>query len=635
MFRFFVAEPAPPAEAGTEPRPPRASFPLFWLLVPQILAYAFCANAEWAAAISPGRWLVAGTFLLAAAGAAVIAENASCVCARFPNFRARDIWRAVFPIAAFFVFCAWWSVRVPAFVDWSQKSSREAEVELRVVRAYASAGKKFNGIGVVEQISGEALGALAGTRVWFTIPKNMLPIFVPESVSAAAADSDEAQNPSRRTRTEDALTEGARLRVAGVVRGISEDYFSQESFRKFLRRERVSAAVSANDRAEFVPDDFGAFMQLFGKAKSVLRAKLTAISGAEQGGSAGTIGFCARAGKILGAMLLGDRSLLLPEQKENFSLTGTIHVFAVSGLHVGVLAAGVFCLFRLIFRGRGNAAVASAASLAILLFYVFTVGAPPSAVRAWLMLFFVFAGTLFGRGRGAFHGLIFSAFVALLFNPMLLGNTGFRLSHLVVAAILLYGLPAAQALKSFVAFGRAELLPESKFLTWRGNVAVKLRLHSRELAQSATRGAIDGACISLAAFLAGAPIVVAMFGYCPFLSLPANILLIPLAVLAVWIGAAALCISFVPLVGELLGSAVFALAALPISAVDFGTARMAELPGTVPLSFPRDEFGAIGSVLVFAAFFVGEMLPALRERPLLRFALPPLVLAVFLLVSSF
>lgn len=633
MFRFFVAEPAPPPdEPGSASRPPRASFPLLWLLVPQILAYAFCANAAWFAAIPPARWFTAGTLLLAAAGAAVIAENSERVQARFPRFSARDIWKILFPPAVFFLFCAWWTVRVPAFVDWAQKSPREAEIEFRVVRAYSSAGKNFNGIGVAEKVSGEALDSLAGTRVWFTISKSALPAFVP---AAGASGSVSAQNPAARTRTEDALVEGARLRVSGVVRGISEEYFSQEGFRKFLRRERVGAAIAASDWAEFVPAGSGSFSQFFGKAKSALRAKLTAISGAEQGGSAGTIGFFARAGKILGAMLLGDRSLLLPEQKANFSLTGTIHVFAVSGLHVGVLAAGVFGVFRLIFRRRGNASVASALALAILLFYVFTVGAPPSAVRAWLMLLFVFAGTLFGRGRGAFHGLIFSAFVALLFDPMLLGNTGFQLSHLVVAAILLYGLPASRALKSLVVFGRAEMLPAAKFLTWRENVSAKLRLHARELAQSAAHGAIDGACISLAAFLAGTPLVVAMFGYCPFLALPANILLIPLAVLAAWLGAAAFCISFIPLVGELLGSAVFALAAIPISAVDLGTARLAELPGTVTLSFPRDEFGAIGSLLVFAAFFAGEFWPTLRERPFLRFVLPPLALAVFLLIFSF
>lgn len=675
MFRYFVADAEPEAQSVPQRRG-GAQFPLLWLLVPQIAACAFCANAPWASAFSWGRSLVAGTLFLVVAAVAILAENLARRGNEF-SAGARHVWQVFFPVAAFFIFCAWWSVSVPPLHDLSKKSAREVAAELRIERAYSSLEKKsFSGIARVENVSGGGLASLVGSRVWFSVSKKEVPTVVPAAARARFNDVDfrtyaaelfaipeelserapdelseraesgefsaepEESEPTETTEktarsagtlAEDAFVEGARFRALGIVRGISEENFEEESFRNFLRRERVSAAFSAQDAVEIAPLSANIFPEIFASAGDTLREKLFTITSADDGKTVRS-----RAGKILGAMLLGDRSLLTETQKENFLLTGTVHIFAVSGLHVGVLAAGAFGLFRLVFRGRGSPKIASAVSLALLFFYVCVVGAPPSAVRAWLMLLFVFVGTLFGRGRGAFHGLLFSAFVALLVDPMLVGNTGFRLSHLVVAAILLYGAPASARLKAFFSrFGFARFVPATGFWAARGQWREALRAKRRELVRKVFNGAIDGACISFAAFIAGLPLVVAMFGYCAFLSMPANILLVPLVIAGAWLGAAALCVAFIPFVGELFGAAVFSVAALPLAVIDLGTEALAKLPGTATLTFPRDEFGAIGIVLVFLLFFFGETLPALRERPALRFSLPPVAVIVYLLVFSY
>lgn len=581
-----------PAEKSPLPTLPRcgSSFPLFWLLIPQILAYAFCGNAPWASEFSAQSRLIAGMFFLA-----LSAVSCLDVARFFPDSPKIDrafssAWKICLPVAAFFIFCAWHIWRTPPLEDWSGKSAREAEAELRVEKTFASQGKNFSGIARAEEISGEGLGALAGTRVWYSIPKSLCT---------------------------DVPAEGTRLRVSGVVCGIpSENGPDGDGFRGYLRRERVSARIWRVETAEPLPHGDGAFPRWCASAKNFLRARLADISGKGGNGEAGT-GFSARAGRILGAMLLGERSALDARQRENFLLAGTMHIFAVSGLHISILSAGLMFFLR---KLRAPRVPAWLVMLAALWLYVQIVGAPPSAMRAWMMSVFVFSGCLLGRGKMAFRGLIFSAFVALLLEPAVLDNGGFRLSHFIVAAILLYGVPAAEKLTRFTDFRLR--VPES---------AVSF---SRRNASRALRAVVAGICISFAAFLAGTPSVIAMFGICPFSSLAANVVLIPFVFFAACLGAAALAVSCVPLAGTFAGKAVFAIAAVPLNMVDLIASLFSEIPAVAELSFPCAEFGAVGGVMMFALFFFGERLSALRERPPLRFSLPPLALCVFLLLCA-
>ena len=574
-----------PASAGS--RRIGSCFPLLWLLVPQILAYVYCGNVPWASDGVSAR-LVAGALLLGVAAAACVAEYFSEEKSSLAR-AASGIWRMSFPLSAFFFFCVWWQAVVPPVADGASFSPRETSAEIRIERTFRTTEKNYNGIGIVEKISDEQISqSMTGARVWYSVSRTLLPD------------------------AEDSFAEGARLRVSGVVRGVYADGLSSEGFVDFLKRERVGAFFSVKESAEFVPGSDGAFARFCGKAKATLRARLAEISASENPNS-----FFPVSGKILGAMLLGERSLLTVEQNENFLLTGTIHIFSVSGLHITMLATGVFFLLNFLRLPRF---VSWTTALVVLWFYVQIVGAPPSAMRAWLMIFFIFLGNAFGRGGNSFHGLLFSAFFALLLEPLVLNNAGFRLSYLVVAAILLYGVPAAERLNRVCNFNRwipaAALSRRRKFFAW------------------ITRGAIDGFCISVAAFLAGTPCVISLFGFCSFLSLPSNVLLVPLVVLASWFGAAAAVVALIPVVGVFLGKIIFIFCAIPLAAVNFGTSVLARIPGIAELSFPHPAAGAIGSALMLLLFFFGEIFSPLRENSWLRFSLPPLALAVFLLLLS-
>jgi len=587
MERFDFDEPSP--HRGKRPRY-GTNIPLLWLLVPQILAYIYCGNASWLEKTNPSLWLIAGTIFLVGATCASVAEH--LVKENLETLRTLgNVVYCALPVAAFFIFCAWWAIRVPPIADGSTFSPREISAELRIERTFRTTEKNYNGIAIVEKISDASLERkVTGARVWYSVSKKLF------------ADNT----------AEDQFTEGARLRASGVLRGVPADGLDAKGFADFLRGERVGSLFSVKESAEFLGDD-GKISRFFARMKTALRERLLEISSAENPNS-----FRPRAGKVLGAMLLGDQSLLTPEQRENFLLTGTVHIFSVSGLHITMLATGALCLLNFL---RVPSNVAWVLSLVALLFYVQIVGAPPSAVRAWMMMLFIFVGRFTGRGRNSFFGLLTAAFFALLYEPLVLNNTGFRLSYLVVAGLLLYGVPAAEELRCATDFNRwipGEVLPWwRKFLAW------------------ILRGTIDGFCISVAAFLAGTPCVISMFGFCTFLSLPSNVLLVPLVVLASWLGAAATVVALVPVIGIFCGKILFWLCAIPTAIVDFGTEKLSKIPAVAELSFPHESFGAIGSALMFLLFFLGETFAPLREKKWLRFSLPPVALGIFLLLLTF
>lgn len=142
-------------------------------------------------------------------------------------------------------------------------------------------------------------------------------------------------------------------------------------------------------------------------------------------------------GEALGfmkAVLIGKRSFLTDRSKEVFSRTGTAHVLAVSGLHVGMIgAAAVFLLgaFKAPKPVRHWGGV-----LSVLLFCAFS-GGRISSIRAALMFSFMALG-LVKRGRGALvNSLAGAALAAVFISPLSLLTGAFALSFLAVLSIII------------------------------------------------------------------------------------------------------------------------------------------------------------------------------------------------------
>jgi len=140
---------------------------------------------------------------------------------------------------------------------------------------------------------------------------------------------------------------------------------------------------------------------------------------------------------ILEATILGNTLKMGDELKEKLSLSGLNHAIAISGAHIVLFAGIIFELFLLLGLWRNQALLAS---VFFILFYVFFVGMPASAVRAGFMVSLVFLAQILGRNVSNLKTLIVAGFMILLFNPLVLRyDLGFQLSFFATLGIILLG----------------------------------------------------------------------------------------------------------------------------------------------------------------------------------------------------
>lgn len=136
------------------------------------------------------------------------------------------------------------------------------------------------------------------------------------------------------------------------------------------------------------------------------------------------------------AILLGEREGIPRATKRTFVESGTVHVFAISGLHVMIVAKVLMFLVALTFLPfRFHGAVA----LFPVWGYVVLIGAPPSAIRAALTASLAFLAPLFGRRTDGVIAWAEAFLIVHTLFPRLIADTGSQLSHVVVLAIILAG----------------------------------------------------------------------------------------------------------------------------------------------------------------------------------------------------
>ena len=199
----------------------------------------------------------------------------------------------------------------------------------------------------------------------------------------------------------------------------------QFDFQNFMRAQKQSCAIHCNFADALVvqqqaPSRSNAFVL------SSLRSKLDQLIhrhvGAEQAGFAS-------------AILLGNREQLPPEHRELFLKTGTAHLLAISGLHVGILASIFLLAYRLGVLGRRWALLLT---IAFVIFYAWLVEFRPPVSRAAILLTLFCTGRLIGRKGNDYSLLAIAGFIILLINPDDLFQLGPQLSFLAFATIILF-----------------------------------------------------------------------------------------------------------------------------------------------------------------------------------------------------
>ncbi|MEW4982246.1 MAG: DNA internalization-related competence protein ComEC/Rec2 [Cycloclasticus sp.] len=146
---------------------------------------------------------------------------------------------------------------------------------------------------------------------------------------------------------------------------------------------------------------------------------------------------------VIKALVLGDRSDISAVQWEVFRKTGTSHLIAISGLHIGLVSALVFAVFRylglrLTILNRGATQYAILASLLAAVLYAALAGFSIPTQRALVMLVVVLGGVYWQRHYKPFHIILVALLAILMFDPLAPMSVGFWLSFGAVAVIL-YG----------------------------------------------------------------------------------------------------------------------------------------------------------------------------------------------------
>ncbi len=137
------------------------------------------------------------------------------------------------------------------------------------------------------------------------------------------------------------------------------------------------------------------------------------------------------------AMLLNERTMLNDELWQAYSVTGIVHIIAISGAHVAMFCNVILFLLFFLKSRRWNFLKYSLA-IAFVWFYIMITGYPPSAVRAALMFILYAFGIMVNRAHRSVNTWAATGFLLLCVCPGWLYDVGFQLSFLAVLSIMLF-----------------------------------------------------------------------------------------------------------------------------------------------------------------------------------------------------
>jgi competence protein ComEC len=233
-----------------------------------------------------------------------------------------------------------------------------------------------------------------------------------------------------------AVRTGDRIRVFGKMARPSPALNEGEPDRaRALARDGIRYEFRVRD-AEYV-DVEGTSVSLFGHAMRAAEGVRNSLIARLRGHPERT------PAALVAAILLGDRRALEPAAVDNYTVTGILHIIAVSGLHL-VFAMWLFVkIARFVARrservllGCGATPFAWVFALPCALFYVLLTGAPSSAVRAIVMIAIAALAILSQRPCRTARALLLTVLVIGLLDPASLFDVSFILSVVSVAALI-------------------------------------------------------------------------------------------------------------------------------------------------------------------------------------------------------
>lgn len=137
------------------------------------------------------------------------------------------------------------------------------------------------------------------------------------------------------------------------------------------------------------------------------------------------------------ALTTGVKSYLTKDIKKTFSSSGTMHLLAVSGLHVGFIYSIMIFITSIFGKFRYSLIARSLFIISVLWAYAFFTGMAPSIERAVIMATVYEIGTIFEKKKNSLNALSLSALIICTFDPGSVFDVGFQLSYAAVFSIII------------------------------------------------------------------------------------------------------------------------------------------------------------------------------------------------------
>ena len=275
-------------------------------------------------------------------------------------------------------------------------------------------------------------------------------------------------------------------------------------------------------------------------------------------------------GHLLKAILLGDKSDLDVDTKSSFANAGAMHVLAVSGLHVGIIAYILKGVFQLLFS-KANRNRSIIFLIVLLWFYAFITGFSASVTRAVFMYSVLIGAQVFSRNYDSLNTLSFTALVLLCWNPLYLFDIGFQLSFLAMVGIFTIN-PVLNRM----------FFIKVKWLNWIW----------------------QGTAVGLAAQVFTVPISIYYFHQFPNYFILSNIGVMLISGIVLGLGIALLILGKIPFLNTLIGWFLFA----SLSSLLFLMAWIDTLPGALAVGFNPSIFWVISCYLAIIGLVVFQLL---------------------------
>ena len=154
------------------------------------------------------------------------------------------------------------------------------------------------------------------------------------------------------------------------------------------------------------------------------------------------------------AMVVGDQGGITDETRDLMAAAGLAHIYSISGLHLSIVAGGIFWLVRLLLAAAPGMAywpvkqIAALTGIAAAFLYLLLAGGIENvpAFRSTLMLALIFGAVLAGRQALTMRNVAIAALVILVIDPASIFGPSFQLSFAAVVGLIgIYELPRPRA----------------------------------------------------------------------------------------------------------------------------------------------------------------------------------------------